>query len=105
MGLRSEGKVRSEIAAEAAVWVALVVVIHARQVRRQGRALGPLTSRLGRLLLAQQFLKLCLGRRDVGIKGLVEQRTLFDIELLALLAELQASELGVLRLEMRPARK
>lgn len=74
--------------------------IHTRQVLRQGSALGSLARRCRRLLLAQQFLKLRLGRGDVGVHGLVEQRALFGIELLALLAELQAPELG--NLESKP---
>ena len=42
-------------------------------------------------------MKLCFSRGDVGVHGLVEQRALFGIELLALLAELQAPELGDLQ--------
>src|SRR5690606_38547714 len=53
-----------------------------------------------RLLLAQQFLELGFGRGDVGVEGFVEQRALFGIELLALLAELQTPQLCDLEREL-----
>ena len=43
-------------------------------------------------------------RGKVGVQSLVEQRALFGIELLALLAELQASQLGDLERELRRRR-
>lgn len=91
-------------AARAASVLGLVVAVHARQVRRQGGALRHRARRSRRLLLAQQFLELRLSRGKVGVQSLVEQRALFGIELLALLAELQASQRGYLERELRRRR-
>lgn len=68
-------------AARAAGVLGLVVAVHARQVRRQGGALRHRARRSRRLLLAQQFLMLRLGRGNVGVQRLVEQRALFGIDL------------------------
>ena len=67
----------------------LVMPIDARRVGRQRCALGARLRRC-RLLRIEQLLELGFDGRDIGVDRFVEQHPLLSVELLALLAELDA---------------
>jgi hypothetical protein len=69
-----------------------VAPLHARQMGRQRGALGPPGRGLGgHALDGHQVGQLRFQHSEVGIHGLVEERLLLGVELLALLAELHAA--------------